>query len=145
MNKEALEEKLWQYIVEYNPDLLLKLQEDHIASDYLDKKVKSIQPVLSRLTADGAPGYIIEEISMEMLTRDLRPSRFAYIRNILREEFAGYFLYMQETGQLTYEIVNLIGECNRTFDTFAFSEERKEDKELRQRIAGIIDHYIACG
>ncbi len=145
MEKEVLEEKLWRYIVENNPDLLLKLQEDHMAGEYLDKKVKSIQPMLSRLTADGAPSYIIEEIGMELLTRDLRPSRFAYIRKILEAEFEGYFLYMQETGRLTYEIVNLIGECNKTFDTFAFSEEKQGDQVLRHRVTDIIERYIACG
>lgn len=141
MNKQ-LKEKLWNYIVNNNPDLLITLQEERSLDGYLDKKIESIQPVLTQLKSEDAPRYIIEEICMERLTRDLRPSRFHYIRALLEEEFESYFLRMQETGLLTYEIINLINECRTAFESFEYSEDPTDRKRMRYFIMGTIQQYI---
>lgn len=140
--KEVLKEKLLEYIMNNNPDLLLSLQKEHYVNDYLDEKIESIHPMLSRLILEDAPRYIMEEICMEMLTRDLRPSRFNYIHTLLEEEFEPYFLRLQETGMLTYEIINLVNECKTEFDSFEYSEDYADKKKMRYFIMGTIQQYI---
>ena len=140
--KEMLKEKLWTYIVHNNPDLMLNLQQDFSVTHYLEEKMNSIHPLISQLLLKNKPGYIIEELCMTELTKDLRPSKFNYICNILEEEFEQDFLRIKESGLLTYELVNLINESEPIYETLGFTEINEQDQMLRYAIAGTIRQYI---
>ena len=86
--REILIKKLHEYIRENNPELLLQLEEDSKVTEYLSNKVNTAYPII--IEYKGKPDYIIEEACMNVLTQDLRPSKFNYIRNILEEEFEKY-------------------------------------------------------
>ena len=137
-----LKEKLWTYIVHNNTDLMLNLQQDFSVTLYLEKKVFNVQPLISQLLAENKPGYIIEELCMEELTKDLRPSKFNYIRSVLEEEFELDFLRIKESGLLTYEIVNLISESEMAFETLGFTQDNEQDRMLRYAIVGTIRQYM---
>lgn len=137
-----LKEKLWTFIVHNNTDLMLNLQQDFSVTGYLEKKVFNVQPLISQLLAENKPGYIIEELCMEELTKDLRPSKFNYIRGVLEEEFELDFLRIKESGLLTYEIVNLISESEMAFETLGFTQDNEQDRMLRYAIAGTIRQYM---
>src|SRR5471030_137462 len=87
MMQTILIEKLRSYIIQNNVDLLLKLQRDFSVTRYLEDKIAGITPQLDQWVAEGKPQYIIEELCMNELTKDLRPSKFNYIREILEEDF----------------------------------------------------------
>lgn len=140
--QEMLKEKLWTYIVHNNPDLMLNLQQDSTVSDYLEEKVNGIQFLTSQLRAENKPGYVIEALCMEELTKDLLPSKFNYISNILEEEFDLDFLRIKESGLLTYEIMNLISESETVFETLGFTEVNEQDRMLHYAIAGTIRQYM---
>ncbi len=140
--QEMLKEKLWAYIVQNNPDLMLNLQQDFSVTGYLEEKVNGIQPLASQLQAENKPGYIIEELCMAELTKDLRPSRFNYIYNVLEDEFEHDFLRIKQTDLLTYEIVNLISESETVFETLGFTQVSEQDRMLRYAIAGTIRQYM---
>jgi hypothetical protein len=140
--QEMLKEKLWTYIVHNNPDLMLNLQQDFSLTDYLEQKVSNIQPLISQLLAANKPGYIIEELCLAELTKDLRPSKFNYIRGVLEEEFELDFLRIKESGLLTYEIINLITESETVFETLGFMQDNEQDRMLRYAIAGTIRQYM---
>lgn len=140
--QEMLKEKLWTFIVHNNPDLMLNLQQDFSVTGYLEKKVFNVQPLISQLLAENKPGYIIEELCMEELTKDLRPSKFNYIRGVLEEEFELDFLRIKESGLLTYEIVNLISKSETVFEILGFTQDNEQDRMLRYAIAGTIRQYI---
>lgn len=135
--KDKLKEKLWTYIVHNNPDLMLNLQQDFSVTHYLEEKMNGIQPLASQLLAENKPGYIIEELCMTELTKDLRPSKFNFICNILEDEFEQDFLRIKESGLLTYEIVNLISESETVFETLGFTEINEQDQMLRYALAVI--------
>ena len=140
--QEMLKEKLWAYIVQNNPDLMLNLQQDFSVTGYLEQKVFNVQPLLKKLLAQDKPAYVIEELCMAELTKDLRPSRFNYILSVLEDEFGQDFLRIKESGLLTYEIVNLISESETVFETFGFTQVNEQDRILRYAIAGTIRQYM---
>lgn len=140
--QEMLKEKLWTYIVHNNPDLMMNLQQDYAVTHYLEEKVNGIQLLTSQLQAENKPGYVIEALCMEVLTKDLLPSKFNYISNILENEFTQDFRFLKESGLLTYEIVNLISESETVFETLGFGEENEQNRMLSYAIIGTIRQYM---
>jgi hypothetical protein len=140
--QEILKEKFWTYIVRNNADLMLNLQQDYSVTGYLEEKVNGIQSLSSQLLAENKPRYIIEELCMEELIKDLRPSKFNYIRSVLEDEFELDFLRIKESGLLTYEIVNIISESEKVFESLGFTEVNEQNRILRYAIAGTIRQYL---
>lgn len=136
-----LTEKLRSYIIHNNPDIILRLQEDFSLTRYLEEKVFNVQPLLESLLAENKPQYIIEERCLHELTRDLRPSKFNYIRLLLEEEFEPDYARLKESG-MTYEIVNLIEVCEPVFEAVGFTEENESSRDLQSAVAGTIQQYL---
>lgn len=140
--QELLMNKLHAYLVQNHLDLLISLQEDHRLEPYLKSKVASVKELCDTLIAEKRPLYVIEALCLEELTRDLRPSRFNYMKNLLEEEYEAEYLRMRESGILTYEVINLIGACEPIFEVFGFSDDNEDNKELRYAVTGMIAEYI---
>ena len=83
-----LKEKLWAFIVHNNPELMFNLQEDYSVTTYLDSKVKDIMPLAEQLLSENRPDYVVEELCLEQMTEELKPSRYQYLLSILEEEFS---------------------------------------------------------
>jgi len=98
--------------------------------------------MVERMLAEGKPTYIIEELCMEQMTLELRPSRFNYIRSIIEEEFKEDFARLEDIGILTYEVINLIGDCSELFESFNFSIENEEDRFLRYAVIAKVHDYF---
>lgn len=135
-------EKLREYIIQTNPDILINLQTDFSFTQYLEEKVQSIQPLLNELLSEGKPSYSIEEVCLNEMTKEIRPSKFNYIRSVLEEEFEQDFLLMKKNNTLTYEIMNLINECESVFEIFGFTEETENSRDLRYAVAGTIQQFL---
>jgi hypothetical protein len=140
--QQILINKLHAYLVNNHLDLLISLQEDHRLMPYIQSKVASVKTLQEELEEQRRPGYVIEALCLEELTRDLRPSRFNYMKNLLEEEFEVESLRMRESGILTYEIINLIGACEPIFEVFGFSEDTEDNRELRYAIMGMVSEYV---
>ena len=141
--EDLLKEKLWFYIIHNNPDLMFTLQEDYSVLDYLNEKISSVKSILDDMLSDGTPQYIIEEICLNVLTEDLKPSRFLYIRSLLLDEFEKTYAAFQESGILTYEVMNLMESCRPIFETIGFTKENEEDSNLRNALIGQIADYVS--
>jgi hypothetical protein len=140
--QEQLTNKLYSYLVHHHLDLLIALQEDHRLTHYLEHKVNSVWELYEGLLAENRPADVIEALCMEELTRDLRPSRFAYVRALLKEEFKMDYQRMNNRGILTYEIINLIGACEPIFGMFGFGEDMMDSRELKYAVMGMIAEYL---
>ncbi|MDB4921838.1 MAG: hypothetical protein JWQ54_3821 [Mucilaginibacter sp.] len=134
--------KLHSYLVQNHLDLLISLQEDHRLPHYLEHKVDSVMDLCEALQAENRPPYVIEALCMEELTRDLRPSRFEYMRSLLEEEFEVDYRRMSTSGILTYELINLTGACEPIFEVFGFGEENEDSRELKYAVMGMIAEYL---
>lgn len=135
-------EKLHRYLVNNNPDLLIRLQQDKAVGTYLKEKVEAVDVLMHDLISTGTPAYLIEEECMDELTRELRPSKFNYLSTLLEEEFTPIYYQLVETGLLTYEIINLIQTCTPVFEAFGFTEASEDDRHLRYAVTGVVNEYL---
>jgi hypothetical protein len=140
--EEILKIKLWNYILKNNPELMISLQEENAVVDYLNKKMNSIKSLLAEIVLEGKPRYIIEETCINLLTEDLKPSRFVYISSILEEEFEPTYIQFSESGILLYEVMNLMESCKAVFGTIGFTTESEDNPVLRYAIMGQIAEYL---
>jgi hypothetical protein len=128
--KETLVNKLLQYIRENNPDLLLQLEEESKVREYLSDKMCQVDTLLNQSEKDQ-PAYIIEEACMDILTEDLKPSKFS-----------GTYQKLQQPGTLQFEVINMIMYCQPVFDKEGFSKENEESRVLQYAITGAIKEYF---
>ncbi len=138
--KQQLTKKLHSYIKDNNPELFFQLEQDNALHDYLSAKVVAAVELMRHLKDE--PGYIMEEACMEVLTQELKPSKFNYIINILDEEFIDDYEQLQETGMLKFEAINMIAHCLPVFEEQHFSEENEDNPFLRLAITGTIGNYL---
>lgn len=141
--EDILKEKLWFYIIHNNPDLMFTLQEEYNVVGYLNEKVNGVKSILEDMLSEGTPQYIIEEICLNVLIEDLKPSRFIYIRSLLAEEFEKTYTTFRESGILTYEVINLMESCKEVFETIGFTNENEEDPTLWNALIGQIADYLS--
>ena len=140
--QELLIKKLLEYLVVNHPDVFVLLQQEGEVTMYLEAKVQALEEFAAVLLAAGKPVYIVEELCMDALTRELGPSKFNYLSTILEEEFKAEYDEWQETGILIYEVINLIDVCAPVFDAYGFNEASEDAKFLRYAIIGIIREYV---
>ena len=140
--QEILIKKLHEYIRENNPDLLLHLEEEGKVTEYLSKKISTVDALLNQQGKEQS-AYIIEETCMDVLTQDLRPSKFNYISGILEEEFEDTYQQLQKSGTLKFEVINLIKRyCQPLFDAVGFTLENEDNRELQYSVTGAIGEYL---
>ena len=141
--QDILINKLHAYLEQNNPDILIALEEESNVTKYLTDKISTIDSLTSQLQSEGNPPYLIEEICMEILTKDLRPSRFNYICTILEEDFENTYHQFQLSGTLKLEVINMITEGEAVFEQVGFKEENENSRQLRYAITGTISEYLA--
>jgi hypothetical protein len=140
--KDILSTKFVEYLRENNPDILFSLQDGGSLTGYINQKITSIDGLLEQLQQQSRPEYIIEELCMEAITAELKPSKYLYIKEILEEEFRKEYHHLRGLGILRFEIINLTIACNPLFEVFGFSEQNEEDENLRYTIIGTIREYF---
>lgn len=140
--QEILIEKLHEYIINNNLDLLIELQQDSKVNSYIQEKVATTDELINQLQSENTPSYIIEEQCLDFLTKDLRPSKFNYLLMVLEEDFERDYQQFREAGILTYETINLIAACNSVFEALGFTTDNEDDKQLRYAITGIVKEYL---
>jgi len=136
--QELLKIKLKDFLRLNRPDLLISLQQEGKTGIYLDEKVESLNGLPERLLEEGRPPYIISELCMAALTADLTESRFQLLAEILDTDFLPMADDLRISGLLTYELINLLEECNPVFEEMGFNEE---DRLLRYALIGTIQDY----
>lgn len=140
--KEILIGKLLEYIRDNNPDLLFALEAEDKLRSWLYDKVYSAESFIQQLRNNNQPDYIIEETCLDDITRDLRPSRYNYIINLLEQEFEKDYNQLVQSGLLQHEAINMISYCNSTFADLRFAEENEDNQFIRYAITGAVSEYL---
>lgn len=138
--RESLLRKLLDYITDNNPDLLMQLEEQTVLPDYLVQKVDGINKIMSQYQHE--PLYLQEERGINLLTKDLRPSKYNYICRLLEEEFSATHRQLQNAGILKYEAINLVAYCQELFEALHFNEWNEDNRLLYYSIAGAVSEYF---
>lgn len=139
--QEILIQKLLLYIQENNPELLVQLEEESMVTAYLLNKVEMVDSLI-REEEEDQPAYILETACMDILTQDLKPSRYQYICKVLEEEFEEYHDKLEVAGLKKFEAMNLLECCRGVFDDFGFDEKSENNRLLRYLIMGSISEYF---
>jgi hypothetical protein len=139
--REILIQKLLLYMQENNPELLIQLEEESRVKDYLLKKVGMVDSLINEQD-DDQPAYILETACMDILTLDLKPSRYQYISKVLEEEFEDYYEKLELAGLIKFEAINLLDSCKQVFDDFGFNTQSEDNWLLRYLIIGSISEYL---
>ncbi len=140
--KETLISRLLEYVRDNNPDLLFALEAEDKLRMWLYSKVDSVESMWLQMEKEKQPSYQIEEICLNELTKELRPSRYNYIMNTLEQEYEQDFKLLQQTGLLQHEVVNMIGYCDTVFNDLKFSEENEDNRFIHYAIAGAVSEYL---
>lgn len=140
--QNILKEKLWAYIVHSNPDLMFDLQESYSVTQYLDEKITGILPKASELLSQGKSYHAVIEICLDLLTEELKPSRFLFVRSIFREEFPKEYRAFAKEGETTFETLQIMEAAKELFETFGFDSETIKDLRLRHALIVIIHDYL---
>lgn len=125
------------YIRENNPELLLQLEEDDALHAWVLEKIKEVEMVLTA----SKPSYMIEAECMEIMTADLKPSRFRYVRDLFETEFTDVYDRMRDAGTLNYELISLVSACHQVFEDMPLIEDM-DNPQLDHAIAGVIGEYL---
>lgn len=139
--EEILIIKLHNHIRENNPDLLLQLEQEAGVTSYLQEKVNALSSFIE-LSKKEQPEYIVEEACMDLLTADLKPSRYNYIKNLIGEDFEKHAEVFERNGILQTEIINLVSYCKEIFDSIAFNESNEDDHFIKYTITGAVSEYL---
>ena len=140
--EQLLAKKLYEFILRNNPDLIIRENEKGI-HQMINDKIKNVVPVLENLLVQNCPAYIIEELCMDQMTEDLKPSKYHYIARVLEEEFPDRYSEMRDAGILTYEIASIIDHCAQMLEHFQFSKLTEEDRKLYYAVTGAIGAYFS--
>jgi Domain of unknown function (DUF1896) len=133
---------LYRYIQENNPELLADLESNYSATTYLTGKMQSIKGLIAELQQQRLPDYELEEICMNHLTADLRPSKYNYILHLIEEDFQSDYNRLLSDGLIQTEIINIINECKPVLEDLNFSEENEDNRFIRYTITGMIKDYF---
>jgi hypothetical protein len=135
-----LQSLLLGYIRENNPELLLQLEQDDALHAWVMEKILEVELVLN----SAKPTLLNEKECMEILTADLKPSKFKYIRDLFEAEFTTEYERMQKAGTLNYELLNMVSACHDLFDDMPLREDM-ENPHLDHAVAGVINDYLQSG
>lgn len=137
-----LKEKLRAYITVNNPDLLLKLQGDYSINQYLEDKISKAMPLILDLLGRDKPGYVIEELVLNELTADLRPSRYVYVQQAVKDGFPDEFEKLKTLGVLQHVTLDILEQCQKVFDDKNFNERNKDDFIIKALVRSKIREYL---
>ncbi|WP_288878882.1 hypothetical protein [Pedobacter panaciterrae] len=137
-----LKEKLWAYIVQNNPDLMFRLQDDYRVTAYLEEKVSAVMPTALSLLEQNKPGHAIHELCLNAMTTELKPSRYNYMISLLASEFKTENALLRASGSLGYEAVNLVEHCAGTFDELGLCEQNVRDPGIYKTITEKVAAYL---
>lgn len=137
-----LKEKLKAYITINNPDLLLRLERELELNTYLEGKISSAMPTILDLLAADKPGHVIEELALQHITTELRPSRYSYVLEMLRDRFLVHYERLSEIGMLQYVTLEILERCQEVFDEHDFKERNKDSAWLQALIRVRIRDYF---
>lgn len=140
--KAVLKDKLWAYMVNNNPDLLFELQRNQTVSNYLEVKMLGVLPVANQMISSGEPPYVVEEYCLNLMTEDLKPSMYIYVRSVLEEEFSADYEKFVKTGILVYEVLNILEGCRAVFEELQFGRDNEDDRHIHYAIIAEIHQYL---
>lgn len=135
--RDKLQGLLLAYLTENNPELLEQLEEDDALHAWVLEKLKEVELVLQ----SSKPLFEIEREAMDIMTADIRPSRYRYLRDLFEERFPEEYDRMLDAGTLRYELVTIVGICHNLFESHTIMESI-DNPQLDRLAVAVISDYL---
>jgi len=135
---DKLQGLLLGYIKENNPDLLMQLDEDDALHAWVIEKIREVELVLGDAKARRVP----DNEFMDLMTVDLKPSKFHYMRDLLEDQFPEDFDQLLASGELRFAIIQMIGLCNHLFESNPLREDIDENAQLDHAVKAVMTDYL---
>lgn len=135
--KNKLQYLLLDYIREHHPELLQQLLSDDALHAWVLDKLSVVDMVLTQ----SKPYHLLEAECMELLTVDLRPKRWRYVRDLFEERFTLEYEQLCITRMHHYEITAMTALCKDLFDQYPLIEGM-DYPDLDQQIVARISQYV---
>jgi hypothetical protein len=134
--REKLEDLFRGYIAENNPDLIVKLEGNEAMKRYITDKVNASMELAKRLKEKGNTDSEILKACLSEMVSGLLPSRFQFVKGVIKKHFPRKYAVFAEMGVLTYELIRII-ECHEDlFAKHGFGEKRYNEDLLE---AGFVE------
>jgi hypothetical protein len=136
---DKLQGLLLGYIRENNPDLLQQLDEDDALHAWVIEKIREVEMVLGDAKAACMP----DTEYVDLMTADLKPSKFHYMRDLLEDQFSEDFDQLLQAGTLRADIIQMIAACGNLFEEMPLREIVEENVQLDYAVKRVISNYLA--
>ncbi|MES2373465.1 MAG: hypothetical protein V4557_12845 [Bacteroidota bacterium] len=133
--REELQGLLLGYIREQNPVLLKQLQEDDSLHAFVMDKIAEVESVLISKPDTTEVEYL------KLLTSDLDPVRYRFVRDLFETEFTDMCDLMRSAGTLPYELLDMVAACHHLFEEMPLVDGM-DNPELDHAVACVIAEYL---
>lgn len=130
------------YLYLDNVEILLKDHKGYVSPRILKKKVHRTCDRISAMMLDGIDFEEVIDQSVELITTELRPSRFGYVCSIIASEFPDTFLKWVKTRALAGQVLAILKACEPVFDLIKFNAKAKGHHSIYVTLTNFIRHYL---
>jgi len=140
--EELLTAECYPYFFLDNPEILIK--DSHLFSRprQLKKKVRQTSQRIREMIANGIGSQEVIDHSVELITAELRPSRFGYVCALIASEFPRTFLRWVKIDALADQVLDVLSACEPVFSLLKFNALAAEQHSIYRTVTAFIGHYL---
>jgi hypothetical protein len=140
--EELLTAGYYPYLHLDNPEILIKYPLVHRQVRELKGKVKKTSDQIREMMARGISREEIIDQSVELITSELRPSRFGYVCAVIASEFPKTFLKWVKIDELSDQVLDVLRACEPVFNLLKFKAHLAEQHSVYLTVTSFIGHYL---
>lgn len=140
--EELLTAGYYPYLHLDNAEILIKDSQVYCQPRSLKKKVKKTCDQIREMITRGVSREEIIDHSFELITSELRPSRFGYVCAVIASEFPRTFLKWVKIDELADQVLDVLSACEPVFKLLKFSTHSAEQHSIYVTLTNFIRHYL---
>lgn len=140
--EELLTAECYPYLFLDNPEILIKDSQLFYKPRQLKKKVRETSQRIREMISGGIPRQEVIDQSVELITAELRPSRFGYVCVLIASEFPKTFLRWVKIDALAEQVLDVLSACEPVFNLLKFDALAAEQHSIYRTVTNFIGHYL---
>ncbi|MCE7044064.1 DUF4133 domain-containing protein [Dyadobacter sp. CY312] len=140
--EELLTAECYPYFFLDNPEILIKDSRLFSRPRELKRKVRQTSQRIREMIANGIGSQQVIDQSVELITAELRPSRFGYVCALIASEFPRTFLRWVKIDALADQVLDVLSGCEPVFSLLKFNALAAEQHGIYSTVTAFIGHYL---
>jgi hypothetical protein len=136
--KENLIKLFMAFISENNPDVIVSIGSTGSMKRFVRDKAEVAMDLAKNLKERGLPESEILDACFESMVKEMKPSRFNFLKDLIQNHFPEKLKRYSETGVMTYEIIQVIESHGHLFEKYRFGETETKNDLLETEFVGIL-------